>query len=141
MSVSKDQHFEDVKQEQEVNLNNSSLPSLGNKSYKVLSLISCVMAGIAIGIASMSLYKQPKVIAFDLKATTDSFLQQLQHSSLDEQGKNNTVKRFELSLNRVVAEYEADNTIVLVKAAVVSPIPDKTSEIKKKIAQRMKQGD
>ena len=88
-----------------------------------------------------TVYKQPKVVAFDLKATTESFLQQLQHSSLDEQSKNNTVKRFELAINRVMAEYEADNTVVLVKAAVVSSVPDKTSEIKKKIAQRMKQGE
>lgn len=141
MSVSKGQIVEDVKQEKSVSSNKLNLSGVGAKSYKLLPLLSCVMAGIAIGVAVTSLYKQPKVVAFDLKATTESFLQQLQHSSLDEQSKNNTVKRFEKAINQVMTEYEADNTVVLVKAAVVSSVPDKTSEIKKKIAQRMKQGD
>ena len=141
MSVSKGQIVEEAKQEQTVSLNKLSLLNVGGNAYKWLSALSFAMAGAAIGVAVMSLYKQPKVVAFDLKATTESFLQQLQHSSLDEQSKNNTVKRFELAINRVMAEYEADNTVVLVKAAVVSSVPDKTSEIKKKIAQRMKQGE
>lgn len=141
MSVSKGQIVEEAKQEQTVSLNKLSLLNVGGNAHKWLSALSFVMAGAAIGVAVMSLYKQPKVVAFDLKATTESFLQQLQHSSLDEQSKNNTVKRFELAINRVMAEYEADNTVVLVKAAVVSSVPDKTSEIKKKIAQRMKQGE
>lgn len=141
MSVSKGQIVEEAKKEQTVSLNKLSLLNVGGNAYKWLSALSFVMAGAAIGVAVMSLYKQPKVVAFDLKATTESFLQQLQHSSLDEQSKNNTVKRFELAINRVMAEYEADNTVVLVKAAVVSSVPDKTSEIKKKIAQRMKQGE
>lgn len=141
MSVSKGQIVEEAKQEQTVSLNKLSLLSVGGNAYKWLSTLSFVMAGVAIGVAVMSLYKQPKVVAFDLKATTESFLQQLQHSSLDEQSKNNTVKRFESVINQIMAEYEADNTVVLVKAAVVSSVPDKTSEIKKKIAQRMKQGE
>ena len=141
MSVSKGQIVEEAKKEQTVSLNKLSLLKLVGNAYKLLSELSFVMAGAAIGVAVMSLYKQPKVVAFDLKATTESFLQQLQHSSLDEQSKNNTVKRFELAINRVMAEYETDNTVVLVKAAVVSSVPDKTSEIKKKIAQRMKQGE
>lgn len=111
-----------------------------SKSYRpFLTGLSCVMAGIAIGIAMFAYYKQPKIVAFDLKATSESFLQQLQKSSLSEEGKLRTVRRFESALNEVVAEYAENNTVVLVKAAVVSSVPDKTAEIKKKVSQRMKQ--
>ena len=104
----------------------------------ILSCLACLIAMIALGLAVFDYYKQPKLVAFDLKGTTDSFLQQLQKSSLNEEGKAQTIKRYEKVLQQVVADYETENIIILVKPAVVSNLPDKTSEIRKKIAQRMK---
>lgn len=92
----------------------------------------------AIAFASWSHFSQPDFIAFDIKGTTDVFLQQLQQSNLDSSEKSKRVKRFEQALQLTISDYKKENTIILVKAAVISNIPDKTSEIKKRIAQRMK---
>ena len=48
------------------------------------------------------------------------------------------VKRYNVALDSVIKEYESQNYIVLVKDAVVSNVDDKTGDIQKKIAQKMK---
>lgn len=84
-------------------------------------------------------FKQPHFVTFDIKGTTDSFLKQLEQTSLNEEEKIKRVKRFEQTLRMTVSEYRNENVVIFVKAAVVSDLPDKTVEIKRKIAMRIKQ--
>ena len=58
--------------------------------------------------------------------------------NIDENQKNLMVKRYNVALDSVIKEYESQNYIVLVKDAVVSNVDDKTGDIQKKIAQKMK---
>ena len=48
------------------------------------------------------------------------------------------VKRYSAAMDAVIKEYQSQHYIVLVKDAVVSNVDDKTGEIQKKIAQKMK---
>lgn len=93
----------------------------------------------ALVFAGLSYWQQPSFASFDIKGTTDQFLQQLQNSSLNEEDKAKRIKRFEYVLHKTIAEYKQDNVIILVKPAVITNIPDKSVEIRSKIAQKMKQ--
>lgn len=95
-----------------------------------LSLASLVCAGYLY-------FNQPKVVAFDLKSTTKLFLEQINKLDASEEKKQQIVKKYEKTLNSVVADYQAQNMIVLVKNAVVSPVEDRTSEIQREISKRM----
>ncbi|WP_334054741.1 TrbI F-type domain-containing protein [Pasteurella multocida] len=82
-------------------------------------------------------FSQPKIIAFDIKGTTDIFLKQVIKLELEENEKANLVKRFEKITSEVIEEYSV-NHVVLVKNAILSRnIEDKTAEIKMKIAEKM----
>lgn len=86
-------------------------------------------------------YQQPKFVVFDIKKVTDTFLKQVIELKLPEEQGKKLVRRYERTLNTVITEYEKEhNTIILVKNAVVSNLDDKTNEIKKEIAGRMKSG-
>lgn len=103
-----------------------------------LGLNTALILGVA-AFTGWQTLNQPQFIVFDMKGTTERFLKQLQDSNLDEQEKKGRVKRFERALQQTLAEYQNENTVILVKAAVVSKVPDKTMEIRRKVAQRMKQ--
>lgn len=96
----------------------------------VLSLSSLVCAGYLY-------FNQPKVVTFDLKNTTKLFLEQISKLDVGEEKKQQIVRKYEKTLNSVVVDYQAQNMIVLVKTAVVSPVEDRTSEIQREISKRM----
>jgi type-F conjugative transfer system protein TrbI len=83
-------------------------------------------------------FSPTKIVAFDIKATTNTFLKQVASLNIDENQKNLMVKRYSAAMDAVIKEYQSQNYIVLVKDAVVSNVDDKTGEIQKKIAQKMK---
>ena len=83
-------------------------------------------------------FSPTKIVAFDIKATTNTFLKQVAPLNIDENQKNLMVKRYSAAMDAVIKEYQSQHYIVLVKDAVVSNVDDKTGEIQKKIAQKMK---
>lgn len=84
-------------------------------------------------------FSPSKLVSFDIKGTTNTFLKQVASLNIDEEQKNAMVKRYNVALDSVIKEYESENYIVFVKDAVVSSnLDDKTNEIQKKIAQKMK---
>lgn len=113
-----------------------------NKSEWWVKVGLCLVLGISLAsfYFSFKWYReQPKIVAFDVKQTTKSILSQIADlENVSEDDKKKMTVHYEKTMKAVVAEYQANNTIIIVKNAVVSPIPDKTSEIKRKIIQRMK---
>ncbi|MDO9794922.1 TrbI F-type domain-containing protein, partial [Glaesserella parasuis] len=70
---------------------------------------------------------------------TKLFLEQISKLDVSEEKKQQIVTKYEKALNGVVADYQAQNMIVLVKNAVVSPVEDRTSEIQREISKRMQE--
>lgn len=102
----------------------------------ILSLsIACAIGAVV----QYFFFMPPRIITFDIKATTTTFLKQVATLNIDENQKSVMVKRYNKSLTEVVKDYEAQNYIILVKNAVVSNVEDKTNEIQQKIAQKMKE--
>ena len=93
---------------------------------------------IAIGLGVIY-HQQPKFVVFDIKTVTDTFLKQVVELNVSEEQGKKLVMRYERTLKAVISDYAEDNIIVLVKNAVVSDLDDKTDEIKREIARRMKE--
>ena len=100
-------------------------------------IVIVVSVLIAFGVAYF-FFSPTKIVAFDIKATTNTFLKQVASLNIDENQKNLMVKRYSAAMDAVIKEYQSQHYIVLVKDAVVSNVDDKTGEIQKKIAQKMK---
>ncbi|NNH97764.1 TrbI F-type domain-containing protein [Pasteurella multocida] len=105
---------------------------------KRITLVTLFISTITNILFSIFIYlTPPKIIAFDIKGTTDVFLRQVIKLELEENEKANLIKRFEKITNEVIEEYSV-NHVVLVKNAILSKnVEDKTAEIKMRIAERM----
>lgn len=115
------------------------------QSIKILPLLkkydqffmAIVALLIALGVNHF-FFLPEKVVTFDIKLTTNTFLKQVAMLNIDENQKNAMVKRYNTALDSVMKEYEKQHYVVLVKEAVISHTEDKTADIQKKIAQKMK---
>lgn len=96
---------------------------------------------ITVGLASVFVTEQlnqERLVMFNVKDTTNNFLQQVAQLNLDDNQKKSLVSRYQRNLNEIVKEYEDEGIIVLSTSAILTPVEDKTAEIKAKIAKRMK---
>ncbi len=110
-----------------------------SKLFKKCDQLIVIVVSVLIAFSVVYFFFSPsKIVAFDIKATTNTFLKQVASLNIDENQKNLMVKRYNVALDSVIKEYESQNYIVLVKDAVVSNVDDKTGDIQKKIAQKMK---
>lgn len=110
-----------------------------SKLFKKCDQLIVIVVSVLIAFSIVYFFFSPaKIVAFDIKATTNTFLKQVASLNIDENQKNLMVKRYNVALDSVIKEYESQNYIVLVKDAVVSNVDDKTGDIQKKIAQKMK---
>lgn len=82
--------------------------------------------------------KEQRIVMFDVRGTTNNFLDQVALLDITEPQKQAMVKRYQYHLTNIMKEYQDDGIIVLSSSAVVSQVEDKTDEIKKEISQRMK---
>ncbi|MCT8760483.1 TrbI F-type domain-containing protein [Glaesserella parasuis] len=118
---------------------NPIVPSHSNSLMKWLVGGNIVLSLSSLACAGYLYFNQPKVVTFDLKNTTKLFLEQISKLDVSEEKKQQIVTKYEKALNGVVADYQAQNMIVLVKNAVVSPVEDRTSEIQREISKRMQE--
>lgn len=110
-----------------------------SKLFKKCDQLIVIVVSVLIAFSVAYFFFSPtKIVAFDIKATTNTFLKQVASLNIDENQKNLMVKRYSAAMDAVIKEYQSQNYIVLVKDAVVSNVDDKTGEIQKKIAQKMK---
>ncbi len=111
---------------------------MGNNKAFIVAAASLLFSVISFVFAAYLWIVQPKIVVFDARNTTNTFLEQVARLNLTEQEKQVTLKRYENIVQQVISEYEAKNYIVLAKNAVISKDDDVTAEIKAKIAARMK---
>lgn len=109
-----------------------------NKKVFIVATVSLAFGVISLLFSVYLWISQPKIVVFDARNTTNTFLEQVAKLNLTEQEKQTMVKRYENIVQRVISEYEAKNYIVLAKNAVISKDDDITADIKTKIAARMK---
>lgn len=109
------------------------------KMNPLLITLAKLLACIGLVYLAYIFFSPSKLVSFDIKGTTNTFLKQVASLNIDEEQKNAMVKRYNVALDSVIKEYESENYIIFVKDAVVSSnLDDKTNEIQKKIAQKMK---
>lgn len=82
--------------------------------------------------------KDQRIVMFDVRGTTNNFLDQVALLDITEAQKQAMVKRYQHHLTNIMKEYQDDGIIVLSSSSIVSQVEDKTDEIKKEISQRMK---
>lgn len=108
-----------------------------SKLLKKCDQLIVIVLSVLIAFSIVYFFFSPsKIVAFDIKATTNTFLKQVAALNIDENQKNAMVKRYNVALDSVIKEYESKNYIVLVKDAVVSNVDDKTGDIQKKLRKK-----
>ena len=84
-------------------------------------------------------YSTPRVVAFDMKKTLDSFMDSVSQKQLTEAQSKALSDRFNDALEKSLAEYQQQHhVVILVSPAVVQGAPDVTRNIQHDIAGRMK---
>ena len=87
----------------------------------------------------MLAYTTPRVVAFDMKKTLDSFMDSVSQKPLSEAQSKALSDRFNAALEQSLADYQKTNhVLILVSPAVVQGAPDVTRKIQTDIATRMK---
>ena len=86
-------------------------------------------------------YSTPRVVAFDMKKTLDSFMDSVSQKQLTEAQSKALSERFNSALEQSLADYQLQHhVLILVSPAVVQGAPDVTRTIQTDIARRMKGG-
>ncbi|WP_407250733.1 type-F conjugative transfer system protein TrbI [Klebsiella pneumoniae] len=81
----------------------------------------------------------PRVVAFDMKKTLDSFMDSVSQKQLTEAQSKALFDRFNDALEKSLAEYQQQHhVVILASPAVVQGAPDVTRNIQHDIARRMK---
>ncbi len=84
-------------------------------------------------------YSTPRVVAFDMKKTLDSFMDSVSQKQLTEAQSKALSDRFNDALEKSLAEYQQQHhVVILVSPAVVQGAPDVTRNIQHDIARRLK---
>ncbi|HBR4691845.1 TPA: type-F conjugative transfer system protein TrbI [Klebsiella pneumoniae] len=109
------------------------------RSLVLILLVSLVLT-ISAGMTRLMLtYTTPRVVAFDMKKTLDSFMDSVSQKQLSEAQSKALSERFNAALEESLADYQKKNhVLILVSPAVVQGAPDVTLKIQTDIATRMK---
>lgn len=108
---------------------------------RIFAVIALVIAMLAIsaGVTRLMLAQQsPRVVAFDMKKTLDSFMESVSQKQFSEAQSKALSDRFNDALEQSLMAYQQQHhVLILVSPAVVQGAPDVTLSIQKEIAQRM----
>ncbi|WP_395306050.1 type-F conjugative transfer system protein TrbI [Enterobacter sp. ECC-019] len=103
-------------------------------------VIAILMANVIITRVMMA-HSVPRVVAFDMKKTLDSFMDSVSRKQLTESQSKALSERFNDALEKSLDDWQRRNhVLILVAPAVVNGAPDITLSIQRDIAKRM-QGD
>lgn len=109
------------------------------RSLMLILLVSLVLALSAGMTRFMLTYTTPRVVAFDMKKTLDSFMDSVSQKQLSEAQSKALSERFNDALEQSLADYQNKNhVLILVSPAVVQGALDVTLKIQTDIASRMK---
>lgn len=112
-----------------------------NKFYIPLTFVIAVSFLVCICLfVAITLFKpdKPQIVSFDMKATVNLFLSQLQSNDLSEEKINDITQKFNTVLDDSIKSYSHNhNVLILVKPAVVYGADDVTEDIQKLISEKM----
>ena len=105
----------------------------------IVALVHFALATSPIHTRDVQEYSTPRVVAFDMKKTLDSFMDSVSQKQLTEAQSKALSDRFNDALEKSLAEYQQQHhVVILVSPAVVQGAPDVTRNIQHDIARRMK---
>ncbi len=105
----------------------------------IVALVLFVLATSAFLSRVVLEYSTPRVVAFDMKKTLDSFMDSVSQKQLTDAQSKALSDRFNDALEKSLAEYQQQHhVVILVSPAVVQGAPDVTRNIQHDIARRMK---
>ena len=109
------------------------------RSLTVIALVGTILATNVFITRLMLAHTAPRVVAFDMKKTLDSFMDSVSQKPLSEAQSKALSDRFNAALEQSLADYQKTNhVLILVSPAVVQGAPDVTRKIQTDIATRMK---
>ena len=109
------------------------------RSLTVIALVGTILATNVFITRLVLAHTAPRVVAFDMKKTLDSFMDSVSQKQLSEAQSKALSERFNAALEESLADYQKKNgVLILVSPAVVQGAPDVTLKIQTDIASRMK---
>ncbi len=109
------------------------------RSLTVIALVGTILATNVFITRLVLAHTAPRVVAFDMKKTLDSFMDSVSQKPLSEAQSKALSDRFNAALEQSLADYQNKNhVLILVSPAVVQGAPDVTLKIQTDIATRMK---
>ena len=109
------------------------------RSLTVIALVGPILATNVFITRLVLAHTAPRVVAFDMKKTLDSFMDSVSQKPLSEAQSKALSDRFNAALEQSLADYQKTNhVLILVSPAVVQGAPDVTRKIQTDIATRMK---
>lgn len=109
------------------------------RSLTVIALVGTILATNVFITRLVLAHTAPRVVAFDMKKTLDSFMDSVSQKPLSEAQSKALSDRFNAALEQSLAGYQKTNhVLILVSPAVVQGAPDVTRKIQTDIATRMK---
>lgn len=109
------------------------------RSLTVIALVGTILASNVFITCLVLAHTAPRVVAFDMKKTLDSFMDSVSQKPLSEAQSKALSDRFNAALEQSLADYQKTNhVLILVSPAVVQGAPDVTRKIQTDIATRMK---
>ena len=109
------------------------------RSLTVIALVGTILATNVFITRLVLAHTAPRVVAFDMKKTLDSFMDSVSQKPLSEAQSKALSDRFNAALEQSLADYQKTNhVLILVSPAVVQGAPDVTLKIQTDIATRMK---
>lgn len=140
MEENAEQQPEQMQQQQRPEQQQNKAPS--RTFRRVLIITALVVFTLACNVMLtrvMLAYTTPRVVAFDMKKTLDSFMDSVSQKPLTEAQSKALSDRFNAALEKSLADYQQQHhVLILVSPAVVQGAPDVTRTIQHDIARRMK---
>lgn len=140
MEENAEQQPEQMQQQQRPEQQQNKAPS--RTFRRVLIITALVVFTLACNVMLtrvMLAYTTPRVVAFDMKKTLDSFMDSVSQKPLTEAQSKVLSDRFNEALEKSLADYQQQHhVLILVSPAVVQGASDVTRTIQHDIARRMK---
>lgn len=140
MEENAEQQPEQMQQQQRPEQQQNKAPS--RTFRRVLIITALVVFTLACNVMLtrvMLTYTTPRVVAFDMKKTLDSFMDSVSQKPLTETQSKALSDRFNDALEKSLADYQQQHhVLILVSPAVVQGASDVTRTIQHDIARRMK---
>ena len=140
MEENAEQQPEQMQQQQRPEQQQNKAPSRTFRRVLIITALVVFTLACTVMLPRVMLtYTTPRVVAFDMKKTLDSFMDSVSQKPLTEAQSKALSDRFNDALEKSLADYQQQHhVLILVSPAVVQGASDVTRTIQHDIARRMK---